>query len=79
MEDTEDTPLVIPKWTLLIDRIENGYILTDQDGRLWVIEEEEDDYLKVHETLLWYIVNHFNFGGTKHDPERIRIVREKPE
>lgn len=64
---------------LTIKRIENGYLLEwfEEDVRkLQVIQEDETDSLSEHEQLLWSIMEHFNFIGSKHDPERIRVLRE---
>ena len=70
--------------TLKITKVNNGYILEGwvilEDGveeeRSWVLEEEDDE-LKVHGALLYFIMDYFGFAGSKHDAERIRIVREK--
>lgn len=68
-------------WELVIKREINGYILqgTGEEGNpeTRVIEDSPQDNLKSHENLLWEIMNYFNFGGSKHDKERIRIKREK--
>ena len=72
-------------WSLEIIRVDNGYILTapDYDGlgmAEWVIEDGEDTAglinLTSGENLLWEVMEYFGFGGSKHDGERIRIVRE---
>lgn len=65
-----------PPWSVTITRIGNGYTLRGTDIND-VIEDNENDELKSHEELLWAIMKHFNFGGSKHSPERIRIIREK--
>ena len=72
-------------WSLEIERVDNGYLLTasDQEGdgpSMRVIED--GDWcglvnLTSGEALLWEVMDFFNFGGSKHDAERIRIVREK--
>jgi len=67
------------EWQLLITRVENGYYIKAPNEQPYVIQENENDVLKDHEELLWYIMEYFNFGGTKHDPERLRVVREKKE
>lgn len=70
-------------WQITIKRVNNGYILTippednEHIEQETVLEEDKNDELKAHENLLWEIMEHFNFGGTKHDKERIRIIREK--
>ena len=65
-----------PPWSLTITRIDNGYTLIGHDINC-VVEDDDEDELISHEQLLWYIMEYFNFGGSKHDSERIRIVREK--
>lgn len=72
-------------WSIKITRVDNGYILeweedSSEPGETiyhkHVIQEDESDELFHHEGLLWQIMEYFSFGGSKHDPERIRIVRE---
>lgn len=71
------------EWKLEITRVENGYVLwappedEEHASREWVIEDDVIDELKSHENLLWDIMEFFNFGGSKHDLERIKIKREK--
>ena len=67
---------------LIIERVENGYIVKfpkEEDGlqSKILIQDNPQDELRSHEVLLCEIMNYFNFGGTKHDKERIRIMREK--
>jgi hypothetical protein len=75
---------------LKIREVENGYVLKwededeDDDGNItWqehrhVIQEDDDggDELVHHEQLLWFVMEFFGFGGSKHDPERLRIIRD---
>ena len=71
-------------WSLEIERVDNGYLLTasDQEGdgpSTWVIEDDDEGgfvNLTSGENLLWEVMDFFNFGGSKHDKQRIRIVRE---
>lgn len=67
------------EWTLKIVRANNGYILYDdiEFHPPQVIEDNEDDDLKSHESLLWEVMNYFNFGGSKYDKIRLRITRVK--
>lgn len=66
-----------------IERVENGYIVSYEDERAEgtpctvseVIEDSESDPLKSGEGLLWWVAEFFGVGGSKHDEERIRIVR----
>jgi len=72
-------------WKLEITKVENGYLLEypdeDSEGnyirKRMVLEEDEKDELKSNENLLWQVMEHFGFYGSKHDKERIRITREK--
>ena len=72
-------------WTLEITRGDNGYKLRwwdelDDGSEFWheeYIEDDEVDELKSGENLLWGVLDHFSLGGSKHDAERLRIVREK--
>uniref|UniRef100_A0A6H1ZHL5 Uncharacterized protein n=1 Tax=viral metagenome TaxID=1070528 RepID=A0A6H1ZHL5_9ZZZZ len=71
-------------WSLEIERVDNGYLLTasDQEGdgpSMRVIEDGDEGgfvNLTSGENLLWAVMDFFNFGGSKHDKQRIRIVRE---
>jgi len=65
-----------PPWSLTITRIDNGYMLhgSDYDS---VIEDVESDPLRSGEELLWNVMDYFDLRGSKHDPERLRVVREK--
>jgi hypothetical protein len=65
------------KWQMKIIRAQNGYTIEFLDDSPYAIQENENDRLKEHEELLWYIMDYFNFQGSKHDLERLRIVREK--
>ena len=69
-------------WKLIIERTENGYILTtpengEEPEKKIVIQQDEEDELKAHELLLWEVLEYFGVYGSKHDPERLRIIREK--
>lgn len=65
-------------WLLQIERTKNGYILLGNDG-LSVIEEDDQDELKEHEKLLWAVMEYFGFQGSKHDKQRLRVMREQQE
>lgn len=78
MEDELKTDSKAEEWFVKIKKVNNGYILYNSDGTEDVVEEDERDELKVHEALLWKVMEAFNFQGSKHDPERLRVVREKP-
>jgi len=65
-------------WTLTITRHDNGYFLQGEpEGLRWMIEDDEKDELKSNESLLWEVINYFNFGGSKHDKVRLQITRVK--
>ena len=71
-------------YKLIINKVENGYILSYEDElndetkivRKIVIQEDESDELKAHEEMLWQVIEYFGFYGSKHDKERIRVIRE---
>ncbi len=68
--------------SLRIERVDNGYQLIDNEydegefTRRWVIQEDDEDDLRAAETLLWEILEWAGAGGSKHDKERLRIVRQ---
>jgi hypothetical protein len=71
---------------LTIKRVDNGYLVSgitvsNTTGESFyfeeVIEDGDTDTLTSHYKLLYTVMEYFNFGGSKHDPERIRIIREK--
>ncbi len=70
----------ILKWELKITHVDNGYLLEGiGDNGMpaqWVIEDNDADELVSHESLLWNIMDYFNFGGCKHDAVRLRVTRE---
>ncbi len=70
-------------WGMEIIRVGNGYKLRMAgDAELImeaVVEDAEDDELKAGEELLWTVMEHFGFGGSRHDKERITITREPGE
>ena len=66
--------------SLRIERVDNGYQLIDDDDeehtRKQVIQEDEEDELCAIEELLWQIIEWAGMVGSKHDKERIRIIRK---
>lgn len=76
---------IMNDWKLYITRTDNGYLIesidTDNEGnpvsKKHVIQDCEQNELKSHRELLWEVMEFFNFMGSKHDEERIRIVIEK--
>jgi hypothetical protein len=81
------------QWKLEIIRVRNGYKLNypqELDDSSTVIQEEviEDGpgtandpqgEIESGEKLLWFILEYFALLGSKHDPERLVIRREKHE
>ena len=65
------------KYQLTITRVQNGYIIEVPNQPPYVIQESENDELKEHEQLLYRVMEYFDFQGSKHDLERLRVVREK--
>lgn len=68
----------LDRWAnrLEVERASNGYVLRSCDS-ITVIEENQTDLMSQHEGLLWEIMEHFSFGGSKHDAERLVIARQK--
>ena len=71
-------------WSIRIEKTETGYVLdtpepNEELGKRWVREESDDENDELHaiERVLWDILQYFGHYGSKHDPERLRIVREK--
>lgn len=68
-------------FNLTITRESNGYVLDGAYGLgsrgRTVIEDDEMDGLKSHEHLLLEVMEYFGFQGSRHDKERIKIIREK--
>ncbi len=64
------------EWKLTIIRKDNGYYLTGTDSDI-MLQADDKDPLDHHMALLYEVMEYFNFFGSKHDPERIRITREK--
>jgi len=68
------------KWQLTIEKVSNGFILTGEGAENCgpeVIEENERDELEEFEKLAWTVWEYFGYHGSKHDPERLLIKREK--
>ena len=70
-------------WCIEINRVSNGYTIRfphPNTGEIWideVIEYDDGDELAGAEKLLWRIAEYFAFLGSKHDKERLQVVREK--
>lgn len=61
---------------LEIIKVENGFSIKDNEGKITVVEEKDGDELAAAEALLWAILEFFNLNGTKHDRERIAVIRK---
>lgn len=66
-------------WKLIVKKVSNGYILYGSNNEVIVCEEDNVDELKHHERMLWEVIEYFGFAGSKHDKERLRVVREQNE
>jgi len=71
-------------YSVRIIRGGNGYRLNwtedTEDGEIKqeeYIQDDEADELRSTEALLWWILEWAGKMGSKHDPERLRVVREK--
>jgi len=71
-------------YNLHIIRGNNGYRFNwteeTEDGKVKeeaYIQDDMVDTLKSGQELLWFVLHHFGLSGSKHDPERLRVVREK--
>jgi hypothetical protein len=68
---------------LKISRGENGYLLEHDDEyddgeprkAFDVIQDDELDDLASGERLLYWVMSHFDFGGSKFDKKRLAIKR----
>jgi hypothetical protein len=66
-------------YELTITRANNGFILEfDDDEKFPVaetIQDDESDEMKSGEQLLWFVIEHFDLGGSKFDKKRLSIKR----
>lgn len=63
---------------LTIEKVDNGYLCYSPDiESAKVVFEEEEDELSAPESLLWFIMEYFDFAGSKHDAERLFVIRRK--
>ncbi len=65
-------------WGIEIIKVENGFAIKDNEGKIMVVEEKDDE-LSATEQLLWKIVEFFNLMGDKYDKERISITKKTGE
>jgi len=70
-DDDELQPL------LTIRQANGGFIITDQDGVETPFEEREniptDTDVEMTQRMLYFIIDFFGLGGSKHDAERISV------
>jgi hypothetical protein len=70
-------------YDLTITRADNGFTLEweeeNEDGgpypTMEVIQDDEDDEMKSGEELLWWVMSHFDLGGSKFDKKRLNVNR----
>ena len=73
------------RYGLEIIRASNGFIITDLQNGDETVYEDEDDYttpdepINAMESLLWFIIEYFGMGGSKHSRQRLRVIREPEE
>lgn len=64
-------------WGIEILFADDGFVIRDNEGKRYPIQSDEIDELKAGEELLWFILDFFNLRGSKHDEERLKVIREK--
>jgi len=70
-----------------IRRVENGFIVKAlMENREMVFEDSmeemmgtEDEPLNAIESVLWFIIEYFGYGGSKYSRERLMIIRKRGE
>jgi len=77
-----------PEWSLKITKADNGFILEaisyNPEDKIkkadveYVIEEDNQDELKLYQRLIWEVLEYFGAPSSKHD-RRIKVVIEKPD
>ncbi len=72
-------------WQITITKADNGWVLeypSDVEGELepryLAVEDPPDgNEVKSAQKMLWEVMEYFNLFGSKHDSERLRVIREK--
>jgi len=72
-------------WSVTINRAGNGFRMNwreeGEDGMTLhqeeVIQDNEQDELKSGESLLWFVMNYFDLGGSRHDKQRLHVIRRR--
>lgn len=62
-------------WGVEIVRTDNGFLIKDNDGKITVVEDNDNDELSSEEKLLWKMISFFNLGGNQFNFECLSIVR----
>lgn len=75
------------KYAIEIEKVGNGYIITDltdmnttdDTPKRFVYEEYEveNSELIAGQNMLWHIIDFFNLQGSKHDSFRLKVRLEK--
>lgn len=60
---------------LVIEKCLNGFILTSEDGREVIMESDSE--VKDYQRLLYAVLEHYGYFGSKHDAERLFIEVRK--
>lgn len=61
---------------LEIRKVEDGFIIKDNEGNETLATKSEHDELAAAEDLLNQIISYFDLRGSKYDRERIWVVRK---
>lgn len=64
------------KFGLYTERVSDGYMIEGSGDEIVVVADDDGDELESGERLLWEVMEYFGLYGSKHDAERLRIVRE---
>ena len=75
------------EWKAKIEKVSNGYIVTtpremlDSDDKIFY-EEDKEVFIDENDhtgfiNMTWYLMNHFDEVGSKHDKQRCWIGYEK--
>lgn len=64
-------------WGIEITRVENGFLIKDNEGSRTVVEAKADDDLEAAEQLLQHVLEFFNLEGkSRYDRERLAMIRQ---
>ena len=68
---------------LTIVKADNGFVLRyfneemNEDRFVSVEDPPDGNEVETAEKMLWEVIEFFGLQGSKHDPERIKVTREK--